>query len=274
MNIVDVGQGAPVVLIPGIQGRWEWMRPAVDALAARCRVLTFSLADEPTSGARFDAAQGFRSYVQQVSDAMNTARLDSAAIVGVSYGGLVAAAFACSYPERVTALVLVSALPPTWAPDSRVRFFVRAPRLLTPLFIVSSLRLYREIAAATPGLLSGIRAALRQAFIALVHPFNPARMARRVRLLAAIDLGAALARVQVPTLVITGEPALDRVVPVRATGEYLRIWPHATHVTLARTGHLGLITRAGEFARVVASFVEVNGVGPHFRRRPIVQGRT
>ena len=48
--MIDRGSGTPVVLVPGIQGRWEWMRPAVDALAARCRVLTFSLCDEPTSG--------------------------------------------------------------------------------------------------------------------------------------------------------------------------------------------------------------------------------
>ena len=44
MNIVDLGSGVPVVMVPGIQGRWEWMKPAVDALAERCRVVTFSLA--------------------------------------------------------------------------------------------------------------------------------------------------------------------------------------------------------------------------------------
>ena len=35
MNIVDRGSGVPVVVIPGIQGRWEWMKPGVDALARR-----------------------------------------------------------------------------------------------------------------------------------------------------------------------------------------------------------------------------------------------
>lgn len=266
MNIVDVGQGTPVVMIPGVQGRWEWMRPAVDALATRCRVLTFSLADEPTSEARFDAERGFWSYVQQVADAMDAASIGTAAVVGVSYGGLIATAFAASHPDRVSALVLVSALPPTWTPDSRVRFFLRAPRLLTPLFIVSSLRLYSEIAAATPGLLAGMRAALRHALTTLHHPFNPVRMARRVALLTAVDLRDAAARVQAPTLVITGEPSLDRVVPVGTTREYLRIWPRAKHVMLARTGHLGLITRAAEFARIVGDFVEKNGVGSHLKR--------
>ena len=48
--MIDRGTGTPVVMMPGIQGRWEWLGPAVDALAERCRVITFSLCDEPTSG--------------------------------------------------------------------------------------------------------------------------------------------------------------------------------------------------------------------------------
>ena len=38
---------------------------------ARCRVITFSLADEPTSGAPFDDQFGFDCYVRQVSDALD-----------------------------------------------------------------------------------------------------------------------------------------------------------------------------------------------------------
>src|SRR5918992_3948588 len=152
MRIVDRGGGTPVVVIPGVQGRWEWMKPTIDVLAQRCRVVTFSLADEPACGGRFDEGHGFDCYVDQVREALDTAGIREATICGVSYGGLIAAAFAARYPERAESLVLVSALPPTWTPDSRVRFYVRAPRLLTPLFMVTSLRMYREIASAHPGL--------------------------------------------------------------------------------------------------------------------------
>ena len=85
MNIIDLGSGTPVVLIPGIQGRWEWMRPAVDALSKQCRVITFSLADEPTSGASFDESAGVWSYVQQVSDVLDARGLREATICGISY---------------------------------------------------------------------------------------------------------------------------------------------------------------------------------------------
>ena len=254
MKLVDVGSGAPIVVIPGIQGRWEWMSPAVHTLASRCRVVTFSLADEPTGGGRFDDAHGFDCYVDQVGEAMNSAGLAAATVVGVSYGGLIAAAFAARHAQRVGGLVLVSAIPPQWTPDARVRFFLRAPTLLSPLFVLGSFRLYREIAAATPGVLPGVRAAARHGLNALTHMFSPARMARRVHALETVQLDRELEPMQVPTLVITGEPALDRVVPVTLTEEYARMWPHAERMTIAQTGHLGLITRPDAFASAVAGF--------------------
>jgi pimeloyl-ACP methyl ester carboxylesterase len=258
VNIVDRGTGAPVVVIPGIQGRWEWMKPGIDALAHRCRVVTYSLSDEPSCGGRFDASTGFACYVEQVREAMDQAGVDRATICGVSYGGLIAAAFAARYPERAASLVLVSALPPTWTPDSRVRFYVRAPRLLMPVFMVASLRMYREIAAAHPGISRRVREVVRHGWNVLTHMFSPVRMARRVRLIAGANLGD-IGRVRVPTLVVTGEPHLDRVVPVQATREYLRIFPHARIETLARTGHLGFITRPGVFAELVGGFAETAG---------------
>jgi pimeloyl-ACP methyl ester carboxylesterase len=232
------------------------MRPAVEALAVRCRVITFSLADEPSCGGRFDETEGLSCYVQQIGEALDAAGVRRAAICGVSFGGLIAAAFAAAHPERVTALVLVSALPPGWQPDARVRFYLRAPVLLSPLFCLASLRLYREIRSASQGVASGARAALRHGLNVVTHMLSPSRMARRARLLPATGIGRTLAAVHVPTLVVTGSDGLDRVVPVRLTLEYLGIWPHARHEVIPRTGHLGLITRPDAFAAVVAPFVE------------------
>src|SRR5262245_45315298 len=110
MTIIDRGSGTPVVLVPGIQGRWEWMEPAVDALSRQCRVITFSLADEPTSGASFEEASGFDSYVRQIDDALDAAGVPAAIICGISYGGLIAASFAARYPNRTRGVVLVSPL--------------------------------------------------------------------------------------------------------------------------------------------------------------------
>jgi pimeloyl-ACP methyl ester carboxylesterase len=73
--------------------------------------------------------------------------------------------------------------------------------------------------------------------------------------------------VHVPVLVVTGEAALDRVVPPRLTAEYTRVWPHATAVTLERTGHLGLVTRPEAFADMIAGFAAEAGLAEAERRR-------
>ena len=255
MNIIDVGTGTPVVLDPGIQGRWEWMRPAVDALSKQCRVITFSLADEPTSGASFDESAGVWSYVQQVNDVLDARGLRAATICGISYGGLIAAAFAARHTDRVSALILMSAIPPSWRPDRRAAFLMRAPMLLSPLFCVGSLRMCPEIFAAR-GTLPGVAFAAQHVGHVLANMFSPRLMARRARLVAALDVERELALVRCPTLVVTGESALDRVVPVALTRDYLRIWPHATEAVLERTGHLGTITRPDEFTRLVGQFAE------------------
>jgi pimeloyl-ACP methyl ester carboxylesterase len=269
MQIVDVGTGSPVVMVPGIQGRWEWMKPAVDALARRCRVITFSLADERSARAPFDETGGIGSYVDQIREALDARGVTRAAICGVSYGGLVASTFAARHPAQTASLVLVSALPPGWKPNARVRFYLHAPRLLSPLFCLASVRLYPEFAAAAEGFGSGIRAALGHAVNAARHLFSPMRMARRVRLLTRQNLKAELADVSIPTLIVTGEAHLDRVVQVSETLEYAKMWPHARVATLARTGHLGLITRPEAFAAIVAPFVDET-VGRSGPRRRIV----
>jgi pimeloyl-ACP methyl ester carboxylesterase len=191
-----------------------------------------------------------------VRDALDVAGIDRAAICGVSYGGVIAAAFAARYPERTASLVMVSALPPSWTPNRRVRFYMRAPRLLTPLFLIASLQLYREIAAANSGIVRGIGPGVRHAVRVLTHMFSPTRMARRVSILTEARLPDDIERLRFPTLVITGEARLDRIVPVSATHEYARMWPHARVAEMPRTGHLGLITRPDAFASLVVPFAE------------------
>jgi pimeloyl-ACP methyl ester carboxylesterase len=51
------------------------------------------------------------------------------------------------------------------------------------------------------------------------------------------------------------------------TREYLKLWPHAQSATIARTGHLGMLTRPDEFTRIVAPFVEDTARRVASRRR-------
>jgi pimeloyl-ACP methyl ester carboxylesterase len=259
-TIVDVGTGPPVVLVPGIQGRWEWMAPAVGALARRCRVVTFSLCGERGSGVPIDGGLGFDCHVAQVERALDRVGLARAALCGVSFGGLIALRVAAKRPERVTHLVLVSALSPRWRPDGRVRRYLEWPRLAAPFFVLGApLRLGPEIAAAFPDWCGRLRFAATHAARVARAPFAPRLMAERIRLEQAIDLEPDCAAVRAPTLVVTGEAGLDRVVPVEGTLDFVRLIPGARHVVLERTGHLGLVTRPDAWATIVSDFVRPAG---------------
>ncbi len=80
------------------------------------------------------------------------------------------------------------------------------------------------------------------------YPASPRWMAGRVALWLESDVWSSCQGITAPTFILTGEPALDRVVPVESTLDYLTAISHARHAVLPRTGHLGLVTRPEAFA--------------------------
>jgi pimeloyl-ACP methyl ester carboxylesterase len=145
VKMFDEGSGPAVVVIPGVQGRWEWMMPALRALSARCRVISYSLG----------AAKTFDDLVAQVDSALDKRGVRAAAICGVSFGGLIAAKFAATRPERATALVVVSTPSPSWKPSAAQARYLESPWRSTPAFLATSPgRMWPEIAAWAPSALT------------------------------------------------------------------------------------------------------------------------
>ncbi len=114
MHIVEQGAGPALVLIPGLQGRCEYFRPAVEALSSAFHVITFPLCDEPSADFAFDSNRGVDCYVDQVRAALEHCRIDQAIVCGISFGGLVALRLAATHADRTCGLVLASTPGPGW----------------------------------------------------------------------------------------------------------------------------------------------------------------
>jgi 3-oxoadipate enol-lactonase len=255
----DKGTGPALIVIPGVQGRWEWLMPALSELEKQCRTVTYRLCGDIGSGMRFDPRLGFDNYIQQLDGVLERAGLQKAALCGVSYGGLIALRYAALRPDRVTSLTLASAPAPGWVPSERQRRYVARPWLSAPEFVMGApLRLWPEIRAAYDTLHEGLAFTARHAARVIAAPMLPSVMAARMTLQQAIDFTPDCAAVKAPTLVVTGEDALDGVVPAEITRRYRRLIPGAQYARMERSGHIGLLTRPARFSEIVSGFVHAN----------------
>lgn len=267
--MIDVGSGDPILIIPGIQGRWEWMRPAIDALAATSRVLSFSLSEVPCDPQCFDR---WEAYIEGLLDA---AGIDRITLVGVSFGGVVAARFASRHASRVNGLVLVSAPGPGFQMGRRLESYLRRPLLSYPAFVLrAAVHLLPEVIASQPTWAGRAAFMVKHVSRTLRYPADPRKIAVWTKTWTnggAPHTGVQDPQALPPTLVLTGEPVLDRVVPVASTLEYLNLIQGARYVRLRHTGHLGIVSTPQVFARVVGEFIrelDLHGSGRIDRSTP------
>jgi 3-oxoadipate enol-lactonase len=244
--MVELGNGPALVLVPGIPGPWQYVRLAVESLAVSFRVLTFSLGPECS----------IESDVARIATALDERRIDRAVVCGISFGGLVALHFAATCPDRTRALVLASTPGPGMKLRPRHRFYARWPYVFGPLFVAETpFRMRREVASALPHRSDRRAFQWAQLKAFLTAGVSLSQIARRALRIEDGDIGADCRRVTAPTLVVTGDPDLDWVVPVSDTAGYLSLIAGARHAVLEGTGHLGTITQPRLFAAAIERFL-------------------
>jgi pimeloyl-ACP methyl ester carboxylesterase len=247
VTFVEKGNGPPLVLVPGIPGPWQYIRSAVDALAASFRVLTFSLGPECS----------IESDVARIRHELDERRIDQAIVCGISFGGLIALRFAATHAARTRALVLASVPGPGTRLKPRHRIYAQWPYLFGPLFIAETpVRLRHELKSALPARSDRLRFHWSQLQAFLAAGVSLRQIARRADLMEGLDVAGDAGRVISPTLVVTGDPSLDWVVPVSDSMGFMRVIRGARHVVLENTGHLGTLTRPAVFAAAVRGFVD------------------
>jgi len=255
-SVFDHGAGKPLLVVPGLQGRWEWMKPALRQLSQHCRVISYSLSGDLGSGRRAKASLGFESYIRQLDEVLDSAGVTRAVVCGISFGGFVALRYAAERPTRVGGLILASAPAPGWRPTSQQARWIAKPWLSAPVFVATSpFRLWPEVRAALPTPAARLQFFARQGLRAARAPMIPSLMARRILEAQQVDFRQDCARVEVPTLVLSGEDELDRVVPVKSTRTYASLIRRAEYRVLPQTGHIGVLTQPARFAETVSGFV-------------------
>lgn len=251
---VDVrGAGAPVLLLHGFSGSarsWEALAPE---LSDRLRLLAADLvghgqSDAPERAERYRPEQAVRDLVALL-DALGVAR---AHVVGYSLGGRLALRLTIDAPERVGALVVVSASAGI-ADEGARRARVAADGALADRIEREGIERFaaewegQELFAAERALAPERRAAARAERLAQ-RPHGLANSLRGMGQGAAESLWPRLAAIAAPTLVVTG--ALD----LRYTAIGARLAaaiPAARQVVIAGAGHALHRERPDECARVI-----------------------
>lgn len=119
LNVIEQGSGPAVMLVHGLPGSaYDWSETPETLAALGHRVVTYDRVGYGFSS-RAQGREGEYTYESNAADLaalMNALGIESATLVGWSYGGAVVQTFAESWPGKATALVLVGSVGPgDWA---------------------------------------------------------------------------------------------------------------------------------------------------------------
>jgi 3-oxoadipate enol-lactonase len=251
------GEGPAVALVhAGVADSRMW-EPQLDAFSGAHTVVRVDLPGfgrSPLEGTEV-------SYRAAILDALDSAGIDEAAIVGVSLGGSASLELAIESPERVTALVLVGTglAGHAWS-DEVEAFGAEEEEALgrgdLDAAIEANLRMWlagprRTLDAIDPAIRERVGEMQRDAFL-LQEGHDDIRAVR-------LDPPASqrLAEVSAPTLIVTGDEDVQDIHEI-ADGLMAEI-PEARRATIAEAAHLPNLERPEEFNRIVLGFLEDTG---------------
>jgi len=247
--------GEPVLCIQGLgvdSRGWLWQRLA---LGRRYRVITF---DNRGTG-RSDAPPGPYDLDVMADDAaavLAAAGIESAHVLGVSMGGVIAQKLALQHPGKVRSLILASTACHThpWRRELLEEWLVQAGTLGSRGFLIANVdRLtgggctrwfWRAYARFAPGLLLA----------------NSDTLVAQVQACLAIaDHRPQLGAIEVPTLVVVGQR--DRLTTPEDSDELVSLIPGAELSVIPGGSHLLLIEQPFSFNRIALRFLDQARVG-------------
>jgi pimeloyl-ACP methyl ester carboxylesterase len=248
----EQGDGEPILLIMGLaypSHMWHRTRPL---LASRYRTLAL---DNRGIG-RSDVPPGPYPIALMASDAaavLDAAGSDTAHVIGVSMGGMIAQQFALQYPARVRSLILGCTA--SGGPAA-----VRAePEAIQMLMRRETMSPEQAAEVAVPFIYDPATPRERiDEDLAIRRPWfpSPGGYAAQLQGILAWEAYSSLGQIVAPTLVIHGES--DRLVPPGNANLIADRIPGAKLVTIPRASHLFFTDQPELAHRAIMEFLAVH----------------
>ncbi|WP_319449716.1 MULTISPECIES: alpha/beta hydrolase [unclassified Mycobacterium] len=244
-RIIEKGSGDPIVYLHGLTGIDE-SDPLVNSLAVQSNVIA------PVAPG-FDAANDLATLddvhdlAMHYEDLLASRGLDRVALIGHSFGGMIAAELAAHYPARVSKLVLIAPLG-LWDDDLRDGDLLghSLPEMPELLWADPT----SDVAAAASG--SDLEPAVQvDRMIAMLQGFSA--VAKFLWPLPDKGLAKRLHRITAKTLVIWG--GSDRVVSPEYAKHFAEAISGAQSTVLDDAGHLVTYERTADLMGLIGEFL-------------------
>jgi proline-specific peptidase len=275
----EVGSGRPIVVLHGgPEFDHAYLRPELDRLTASFRLVYYDQRGRGRSaeGVRPEDVT-VRSELDDIDHVRRRFGLERVAVLGHSWGGVLAMEYAIRQPERVSELILLDSAPAS-AGDGRVLRDELARRrpaadaeemravAATEAYQAGDLdaeaaylRIHFRMTVRRPDLLEELVARLRSNYTAsgvLLARAIDNRLFDETLRSADWDLFPALSRLGVPTLVLHGE---HDFIPVELAARIAEAVPGARLTVLPGCGHFTYLEDPERVFEEVASFCGVAG---------------
>jgi 3-oxoadipate enol-lactonase len=244
VDVVRLGRGEPLVLVPGLAGSWKLTLPLARRLARRFEVITYGLRGDGFHCAGCGGIWDIGDHADDLAHIVDQVGLERPAIFGVSFGGAIALELAVEHPTRLGALIVQGAdakFPMTIASTIARRVLERFPLPTDNRFVNQFFNLLHG-SKPDPGPLVD--------FVSeRIWETDQSVIAQRLAQLEMFDVTDRLWRIEAPTLVLTG--SRDAIVPASRQKLLAHSIPGARHEVVDGAGHIGFLTHRAEVARLV-----------------------
>ena len=241
------GEGPPLVLVPGLAGGFELLGPLARLLARDFQVISYQLRGEEDCFAlrrRF----GLKDLVDDLAEFLDWYGLERPALMGVSFGGVLALELAARQPHRLQSLILQG----VGARFEKGLLQLVAGMVLSRYPLPSNNPFVNQFF----NLLFGSRqkpGPLFQFVTRQCWQTDQSVMAHRFRLVKAFAMDDRLARIAAPTLILAGDR--DLLTSPRSLAELSAGIRRSRSVSLPGCGHLAFATRPERVAEEVKRFL-------------------